>query len=138
MCPGGEIGIHVALRWLWEQSRAGSSPVLGTKKKFLKVFWRFLFLIIKNPAVRRGARALRVLVEITSRKFSSRLCPCGKAGGAWGYSWLYTFAIMTTSVAFSAMMALITTSTTAGAFVTRLVHRNYLLFGKIMTEFVLI
>ena len=27
----GEIGIHAALRWLWEQSCAGSSPVSPTK-----------------------------------------------------------------------------------------------------------
>mgnify|MGYP006909084784 CR=1 FL=1 len=27
---GGETGIHAALRWLWEKSCRGSSPLLGT------------------------------------------------------------------------------------------------------------
>ena len=30
MCRGGEIGRHAALRWLWEKSHRGSSPLSGT------------------------------------------------------------------------------------------------------------
>jgi hypothetical protein len=30
-CRGGEIGRHAALRWLWEKSHRGSSPLSGTR-----------------------------------------------------------------------------------------------------------
>ena len=34
---GGETGRHAALRWLWEQSRGGSSPLLPTRSRTLRV-----------------------------------------------------------------------------------------------------
>ena len=57
MCRGGEIGRHAALRWLWEKSHRGSSPLSGTS--FRQGFsWRASEDLRKLSAVALSAVAL--------------------------------------------------------------------------------
>ena len=46
VCPGGATGTRAALRWLWEQSRGGSSPLPGTSAEKTRFYLVFSALVL--------------------------------------------------------------------------------------------
>jgi preprotein translocase subunit SecD len=67
-CRGGEIGRHAALRWLWEKSHRGSSPLSGTILHQKYALHKF-----KEKLIQKSREALRFLRSYLMKSTAKRM-----------------------------------------------------------------